>query len=129
MFRKDKSGLNSQDWQIYKFLKNTSEHGIWVGMKELAYKFRISTREVRHSITRIRNCETIQKVLVSDYSKGYKFLTNSDADTDYINRKKIKALKELKQVYLDIKRINLNKQLKLVFDTKEREIIESLVEA
>ena len=129
MFRKDKSGLTSQDWQIYKFLKTTSEHGIWVGMKELALKFRISTRELRKSITRIRNCETIQKVLVSDYSKGYKFLTNSDADTDYINRKKIKALKELKQVYLDIKRINLNKQLKLVFDTKEREIIESLVEA
>lgn len=127
MFKKDKSGLTSLDWQIYKFLKNTSEHNIWVGMKELAVRFNISTRELRKSITRIRNCETIQKVLVSDYSKGYKFLTNSDADTDYINRKKIKALKELKQVYLDIKRINLNKQLKLVFDTKERAIIESLI--
>lgn len=121
--------MTTLDWRIYDYLKEQAEKGEWTSMKALADKFETSTREVRHSITRIRKDETIQKVLVSDYSKGYKFLTNEDEESNYIQRKKIKALKELKQVYLDIKRINLNKQLKLVFNTQEREIIESLVEA
>ena len=119
--------LTTLDWNIYNYLKEQAEKGLWTKMKALADKFETSTREVRHSITRIRKDETIQKVLVSDYSKGYKILTSADEESNYIQRKKIKALKELKQVYLDIMRINQNNQTKLVFDTKERDFIESLV--
>ena len=129
MFRlfKDKNGLTSLDYRIYDFLKENSQAGNWIGMKQLAEMFNISTRELRKSITRIRKCPMIQKVLVSDYKKGYKFLTTTDENTEYIKKRKIKALKELKQVYLDIERLNLNGQLKLVFDTQERNFIESLV--
>ena len=119
--------LTTLDWRIYDYLKEQAEKGEWTKMKALADKFNISTREVRHSITRIRKDETIQKVIVSDYSKGYKILTSADEETNYIERKRIKALKELKQVALDIKRINLNGQTKLVFGTKERDFIESLI--
>ena len=129
MFRlfKDKNGLTSLDYRIYDFLKDNSKAGNWIGMQELADMFEITPRQLRYSITRIRKCPMIQKVLVSDYQKGYKFLTTDDENTEYIKKRKIKALKELKQVYLDIERLNLNGQLKLVFDTQERNFIESLV--
>ncbi len=124
--RKVVNGMNSLDWQIYKFLKKTSEHNVWIKMNALATMFNISTREVRKSITRIRENETIQKILISDYSKGYKLMSREE-EYQLILKDKYRALKTLKRVWKDIRRYNSNNQMKLTFDTQERDFIEALV--
>ncbi len=120
--------MTSLEWKIYEFLKEKSEKGEWIKMNALAAMFNISPRELRYSITRIRENDRIQKILVSDYSKGYKLMSESD-DFTLLKRKKYKALKELKRYWLDVKRYNLNHQMKLTFDTHERDFIESLIKA
>ena len=120
------NGMTTMDWNIYKFLKKTSEHGIWIKMNALAAMFGISAREVRHSITRIRENETIQKILVSDYSKGYKLMSQADS-YQLLLKDKARALKELKRYWQNVKRYSLNNQMKLTFDTQERDFIESLI--
>ena len=120
------NGMTTMDWNIYKFLKKTSEHGIWIKMNALAAMFGISSREVRYSITRIRENETIQKILVSDYSKGYKLMSQADS-YQLLLKDKARALKELKRYWQNVKRYSLNNQMKLTFDTHERDFIESLI--
>ena len=118
--------MTSLEWKIYEFLKEKSEKGEWIKMKPLADQFGISTRTLRRCITNIKENETIQKIVISDYSKGYKLMAESD-DFAFLKRKKIKALKELKRYWLDVTRLNLNNQMKLTFDTQERNFIESLI--
>ena len=118
--------MTSLEWKIYEFLKEKSEKGEWIKMKPLAEQFGISTRALRKAITNIKENETIQKIVLSDYSKGYKLMAESD-DFTFLKRKKIKALKELKRYWLDVTRLNLNNQMKLTFDTQERDFIESLI--
>ena len=120
------NGMTTLDWNIYKFLKKTSEHGVWIKMNTLAEVFNISPRDVRYSITRIRENETIQKILVSDYTKGYKLMSKSD-EYQLLLKDKIRALKSLKRYWKNARRYNLNNQMKLTFDTQEREFIESLI--
>lgn len=120
------NGMTTMDWNIYKFLKKTSEHGIWIKMNALAMIFKISPRDVRYSITRIRENETIHKILISDYTKGYKLMSKSD-EYQLLLKDKIRALKALKRYWKNAKRYNLNNQMKLTFDTHERDFIESLI--
>ena len=122
------NGMTTLDWNIYKFLKKTSEHGVWIKMNALAAMFNISPRELRKSITRIRENDTIQKILVSDFKKGYKLMSKSD-EYELLLKDKIRALKALKRYWKNAKRYNLNNQMKLTFDTQERDFIESLVNA
>lgn len=120
--------MTSLEWKIYEFLKEKSEKGEWIKMKPLAVQFGISTRALRKAIISIKENETIQKIVLSDYSKGYKLMSESD-DFILLKRKKYKALKELKRYWLDVKRYNLNHQTKLTFDTQERDFFESLIKA
>ena len=118
--------MTSLDWRIYDFLKAKSEKGEWIKMNDLAALFNTSARQIRHAITRIRENETIQKVLISDYKKGYKLMSEEDA-LYYLEKDKIRGLRTLKRYWLGIKRLSLNNQMKLTFDTQERDVIESLI--
>ena len=120
--------MNSLDWRIYDFLKAKSEKGEWIKMNDLAAEFGINARKVRYSITAIREDETIQKVLISDYKKGYKLMSEEDA-IYYLEKDKIRGLRTLKRYWLGIKRLSLNNQMKLTFDTHERDVIESLIKS
>ena len=122
------NGMTTLDWNIYKFLKKTSEHGVWIKMNALAVIFNVSPRAIRKSITRIRESDTIQKILVSDYTKGYKLMAKSD-EYELLLKDKIRALRTLKRYWKSAKRYNLNNQMKLTFDTQERDFIESLLNA
>ena len=119
--------MTSLDWKVYEFLKEKSEKGEWIKMNDLAAQFGITARKLRYCITAIRENETIQKVLISDYKKGYKLMSQDDAFY-YLEKDKIRSLKALKRYWLSVKRLALNNQMKLTFDTHERECIESLIQ-
>lgn len=123
--------LSAVEWKIYNYLKERTLEEKWTKQKEIieyleTKDIKINERTLRLHIQNIRKCEIIQKVILTDYSKGYKIMSEKD-EFDILLNRKISLLKSLKQFYRDKKRLSLNNQMKLNFDTKEREFIESLL--
>ncbi len=118
--------MTTLEWNVYNFIKERSEKGLYTKQQDLAEEFKISKRQVRRCVEHIREDETIQKIVLSDYIHGYKLMSQEDA-VELLIKRKIKILKEFKRYWKDVKRYNSNNQLKLVFDTHERGVIESLL--
>ena len=118
--------MTTLDWNVYKFIKERSEKGIYTKQQDIADEFNINKRTARKCVQHIREEETIQKIVLSDYTKGYKLMSQED-EIEMLTKTKARILKELKRYWKDVKRYNLNNQIKLVFDTHERSVIESLL--
>lgn len=119
--------------KIYNYIKERSIDGKWTSQKEIrdyliisGYAENIGLRTIRKCIHDIREDDTIQKIILTDYSKGYRLMTDEE-EIDYLKNRKISILKMLKQYYKDVKRFNLNNQVKITFGKYEREYIESLI--
>lgn len=128
---KEVKNLSTIEWKIYNYLKERTEKDLWSNQKDvLEYLdwqgILISSRKLRTHIQNIRKCEIIQKVILTDYVKGYRIMSDEEQYQILLNRK-IAILKSLKQFHRDKKRLQLNDQMKLNFDSKEREFIESLL--
>ena len=120
-------------WRIYDFIKERSLDGKWTSQKEIrdylinnGYAEKIGLRTIRKNIHDIREDDTIQKIILTDYSKGYRLMTDEE-EIDYLKKRKISILKMLKQYYKDVNRFNMNNQFKITFGKYEREYIESLI--
>lgn len=130
-YEKTIKNLSAVEWKIYNYLKERTLEEKWTKQKEIleyleTKDIKINERTLRLHIQNIRKCEIIQKVILTDYSKGYKIMSEKN-EFDILLNRKISLLKSLKQFYRDKKRLSLNNQMKLNFDTKEREFIESLL--
>ena len=127
--------MTNIQWRIYDFIKERSLEGKWTSQKEIrdylinnGYAEKIGLRAIRRNIHDIRQEDTIQKIILTDYSKGYRLMTDEE-EIDYLKKRKISILKMLKQYYKDVKRFNMNNQFKITFGKYEREYIESLINA
>lgn len=124
--------MGKVEWYAYEYLKKQSEDNKWTSQAELQevlnQKFdnKFCLRTIRKIIQRIRQCDTIQKIIITNYSKGYR-LMSTDEEADYLVKRKQSILKMLKICYKDIKRYETNNQYR-IFENKERDIIESLVQ-
>lgn len=118
-------------WKIYDYIKKNSINGKWTNQKEIQEYLKsdnqdVNLRTIRRYIQAIRQNDTIQKIIITDYSKGYQLMSSEDEKDYLINRKKA-ILKMLKRYYKDVKRFESNNQYR-IFENKERNIIESLIE-
>ena len=127
--------MTNIQWRIYDFIKERSLEGKWTSQKEIrdylinnGYAEKIGLRTIRRNVHDIRQEDTIQKIILTDYSKGYRLMTDEE-EIDYLKKRKISILKMLKQYYKDVKRFNMNNQFKITFGKYEREYIESLINA
>lgn len=126
------SNLSSVEWRIYNYLKERTQNNLWTSQQDLIdylsnQNINIKKRTLRTYIQNIRKCEIIQKVILTSYTKGYRIMSDEEQYEILLNRK-ISILKSLKQFHKDRKRLELNGQCKITFDTQEREFIESLLE-
>ena len=119
--------------RIYDFIKERSLEGKWTSQKEIrdylinnGYAEKIGLRTIRRNVHDIRQEDTIQKIILTDYSKGYRLMTDEE-EIDYLKKRKISILKMLKQYYKDVNRFNMNNQVKITFGKYERDYIESLI--
>ena len=119
--------------RIYDFIKERSLEGKWTSQKEIRdylinnnFAEKIGLRTIRKNVHDIRQEDTIQKIILTDYSKGYRLMTNEE-EIDYLKKRKISILKMLKQYYKDVNRFNMNNQVKITFGKYERDYIESLI--
>lgn len=125
--------MTNIQWRIYDFIKERSLEGKWTSQKEIrdylinnGYAEKIGLRAIRRNIHDIRQEDTIQKIILTDYSKGYRLMTDEE-EIDYLKKRKISILKMLKQYYKDVNRFNMNNQVKITFGKYERDYIESLI--
>ena len=127
--------MTNIQWRIYDFIKERSLEGKWTSQKEIRdylinnnFAEKIGLRTIRRNINEIRKDDIIQKIILTDYSKGYRLMTDEE-ELDYLKKRKISILKMLKQYYKDVKRFNMNNQFKITFEKYEREYIESIINA
>ena len=125
--------MTNIQWRIYDFIKERSLEGKWTSQKEIrdylinnGYAEKIGLRTIRRNVHDIRQEDTIQKIILTDYSKGYRLMTDEE-EIDYLKKRKISILKMLKQYYKDVNRFNMNNQFKITFGKYEREYIESII--
>lgn len=125
--------MTNIQWRIYDFIKERSIEGKWTSQKEIRdylinknFVGKIGLRTIRKYVHDIREDDTIQKIILTDYVKGYHLMSDEE-ELDYLKKRKISILKMLKQYYKDVKRFNMNNQFKITFGKYEREYIESLI--
>lgn len=125
--------MTNIQWRIYDFIKERSLEGKWTSQKEIRdylinknFVDKIGLRTIRKYVHDIREDDTIQKIILTDYVKGYRLMSDEE-ELDYLKKRKISILKMLKQYYKDVKRFNQNNQFKITFGKYEREYIESLI--
>lgn len=119
--------LTTREYSVYNEIKRRSESGEWTCVQYLAELCNCSKRAIRRAIQNIRESSKIQKIILTDYKKGYKLMSVDD-EFSMLTKTKIKILKELKRYWKDVDRYNKNNQNKITFTKYEREFFESLVE-
>lgn len=118
--------LTTLDFLVYEEVKKRSINGEWTSVGHLAELFNCGKRTIRKSIQRIRENDMIQKIILTDYGKGYKLMSDND-EFDMLTKTKIKILKQLKRYWKDVDRYNKNHQNKITFTKHERDVFESLI--
>ena len=87
--------MTNIQWRIYDFIKERSLEGKWTSQKEIrdylinnGYAEKIGLRTIRRNVHDIRQEDTIQKIILTDYSKGYRLMTDEE-EIDYLKKRKI----------------------------------------
>lgn len=132
MSKKKNEGLSSIEWKIYNYLKERTLEDKWTTQQELidylnTVGINVSNkRTIRRYIQNIRNSNVIQKIILTSYSQGYRIMSDVEERKILVERR-ISILKSLKQCNNDIKKFNLNGQMRITTSKYERDYIESLL--
>lgn len=124
--------MRKEQWFIYNFIKERSKQELWSNQIDIQnhlkekYDIDISQRTIRRCINIIRKNDLIQKIILTDYKKGYRIMTSNEEDI-YLEKRKISILKMLSQYHKDFNRLKLNNQTRIKFSEKERDFIESIL--
>lgn len=124
--------MRKEQWFIYNFIKERSKQELWSNQIDIQnhlkekYDIDISQRTIRRCINIIRKNDLIQKIILTDYKKGYRIMSSTEEDI-YLEKRKISILKMLSQYHKDFNRLKLNNQTRIKFSEKERDFIESIL--
>ena len=124
--------MRKEQWFIYNFIKERSKQELWSNQIDIQnhlkekYDIDISQRTIRKCINSIRKNDLIQKIILTDYKKGYRIMSSTEEDI-YLEKRKISILKMLSQYHKDFNRLKLNNQTRIKFSEKERDFIESIL--
>ena len=149
---KTKSHLTPRQWKLYDFLKQTTldnkrfknqqemlnSYEIWLirnGHNSSAYSFGYfddvksgkhfsnysSAREMRDDLRAIKIEPTIQKIVLT-----FGLATSHEQALKKLKKDKINVLRRLKDIYIQLDKLEQDQQMRLVFN-KERDTIEALL--
>ena len=130
------SELTSRQWKLYEFLKlqedwvkqehiSSSLPEYSVTEKEVPFHDTMARLNITNDIRAIKNSDVIQKIIISS-GKGVKIATQDDFGIYFDH--KLKALKkQMKLLYKQLKKAQLNNQTRIVCNT-ERDFIEAFKE-
>ena len=132
-----KSELTPRQWKLYEFLKSQND---WVKQehissslpeysvteKDTPFHDTMARLNITNDIRAIKKSDVIQKIIISS-PKGVK-IANEDDFGLYFDRKLIALKKQMKLLYKQLKKAQLNNQTRIVFNS-ERDFIEAFKEA
>ena len=130
------SELTPRQWKLYNFLKEQED---WVKQERISSSLpdlygtsgtplhdTIARINITNDIRAIKKSDVIQKIVISS-TKGVKIATQDDFGIYFDH--KLKALKkQIKLLYKQLKKAQLNNQTRIVFNS-ERDFIEAFKEA
>ena len=130
------SELTPRQWKLYNFLKEQDD---WVKQERISsslpdlygtsgtpFHDTIARINITNDIRAIKKSDVIQKIVISS-TKGVKIATQDDFGIYFDH--KLKALKkQIKLLYKQLKKAQLNNQTRIVFNS-ERDFIEAFKEA
>ena len=132
-----KSELTPRQWHLYEFLKQQTD---WVKQehissslpeysvteKEVPFHDTMARLNITNDIRAIKKSDVIQKIVISS-PKGVKIANEHDFGIYFDH--KLKALKkQMKLLYKQLKKAQLNNQTRIVYNS-ERDFIEAFKEA
>ena len=120
--------MTTNEYIVYNEIKKRSEMNLWTSVQLLADLVKTDKRSIRRYIKNIRENATIQKIIITDYQKGYKLMSEND-EFEILEKTKSKILKQLKRYWLDVERYNHNNQNKITVTKYERDFYKSLLES
>lgn len=113
---------------VLKILKEESIKGHYIKQQEIIDRldYNLSKRALRSCIHYLREDLDNTLIILTDYKKGYKLMSEQDKVDVLIKRKKA-ILKSLKLYYKDVKRFKENNNFKIILEDNEVELIETLM--
>jgi len=129
------SELTPRQWKLYEFLKSQED---WVkqelissslpdlyGTDETPFHDTMARMHITNDIRAIKNSDVIQKIIISN-AKGVK-IANAEEFDEWFKRKAISLKKQMKLLYKQLKKAQLNNQTRIVYNS-ERDFIEAFKE-
>lgn len=114
--------------EVLNIITERSKEGKWTSQKFIinSLDVRISDRTLRVIIQTIRADDNTDIVILTDYNKGYKLMSEKD-NLKELTKRKISILKSLKLYYKDVKRFNTHNNYKLKLEENEVELMKTLI--
>lgn len=114
--------------EVLNIITERSKEGKWTSQKFIinSLDVRISDRALRVIIQTIRADDNTDIVILTDYNKGYKLMSEED-NLKELTKRKISILKSLKLYYKDVKRFNTHNNYKLKLEENEVELMKTLI--
>nr|DAG18758.1 MAG TPA: hypothetical protein [Caudoviricetes sp.] len=114
--------------EVLNIITERSKEGKWTSQKFIinSLDVRISDRTLRAIIQTIRADDNTDIVILTDYNKGYKLMSEED-NLRELAKRKISILKSLKLYYKDVKRFNAHNNYKLKLEENEIELMKTLI--
>lgn len=115
--------------EVLNIITERSKEGKWTSQKFIinSLDVRISDRTLRVIIQTIRADDNTDIVILTDYNKGYKLMSEED-NLRELTKRKISILKSLKLYYKDVRRFNAHNNYKLKLEENEIELMKTLIE-
>lgn len=115
--------------EFLNIITERSKEGKWTSQKFIinSLDVRISDRTLRAIIQTIRADDNTDIVILTDYNKGYKLMSEED-NLRELTKRKISILKSLKLYYKDVRRFNAHNNYKLKLEENEIELMKTLIE-
>jgi len=128
--------LTTRQWKLYEYLKSQTD---WVkqehissslpdlyGTDKTPFHDTMARLNITNDIRAIKKSDIIQKIVISS-PKGVK-IANEDDFGIYFDRKLINLKSQMKLLYKQLKKAQLNNQTRIVYNS-ERDFIEAFKEA
>ena len=119
---RDKTKMNTRQWQLYEFLKNQND---LLSRKEIMDQlgtYEGNKRLLTSDLQRIKENPTINRILITN-RKGIKLAVDEAEANMYLDLEKIEVLNRLKRYFKQAKQIQLDNQTTMVWNS-EKDTIE-----
>lgn len=113
---------------IIAILKSESIKGHYIKQQEIIDRldYELKPRMVRKYIHEIREDLENSLIILTDYTKGYKLMSEEDT-IDVLTKRKKALLKSLKLYYKDVQRFKENNNFKITLEDDEVELMKTLM--